>query len=170
MSKKSQQFSANVPRSPGTYSLVCLPTGDTYVGGTANLYRRACNHWCKMANGTATARIRSLVEIHGIKSFRFNVLQECDVSELGRLEWEAKLKLRPTLNHASEKWNGANYSGVNKATVSCQLEYRDHKSLDSLESQTGRSRSYVVRAAVLLLIKSHRDGKIDWGKSPRLWV
>jgi hypothetical protein len=53
-----------------------------------------------------------------------------------------------------------------KPTVSGQIEPEEMRRLDELCKQTGRTRSYIVRAAVLLLLREHDSQRIDWAYSP----
>jgi hypothetical protein len=56
-----------------------------------------------------------------------------------------------------------------KPTVSGQIEFSEDERLRKLIEETGRNRSYVTRAAILLLLKQHEAGLIDWSKGAEQW-
>jgi hypothetical protein len=57
-----------------------------------------------------------------------------------------------------------------KPIASGQVSVSENEQLNELCNDVDRTRSYVVRAAVLLLIKAtHRD-MIDWSEPPENWL
>jgi len=86
-----------IPKRPGVYRVVCIPTGDSYLGATVNLASRCVQH-CSPRVWMRGERLQAAYLKYGPRDFRFEVLELCDVDSLNAREiawWE---KLRPTLN------------------------------------------------------------------------
>jgi hypothetical protein len=58
---------------------------------------------------------------------------------------------------------------ANQPSLSGQIEFSEDERLRKLIEETGRNRSYVTRAAILLLLKQHEAGLIDWSKGAEQW-
>jgi hypothetical protein len=91
-----------VPKSGcGIYALVCEPTGDKYVGQTCGFPARWWGHRRLLENGKHdNLAIRELTQVHGMDSWRFDIIQECERERLAY--WEAwwMLEVKPRLNVA----------------------------------------------------------------------
>lgn len=56
-----------------------------------------------------------------------------------------------------------------KPTASGQIEPDESEYLNRLGDAVSRTRSYLVRAAIVLLIRENEAGRLDWGKPPEAW-
>lgn len=56
-----------------------------------------------------------------------------------------------------------------KPTASAQIEPSESAELDRICTVTGRSRSYVVRAAIIYILSQNAAGAIDWSVNAEQW-
>jgi group I intron endonuclease len=69
------------------YKITNVVNGKVYVGQTINYDKRKNSHISKLINGTHhNEHLQKSFNIHGIKSFAFEVIKECYESELDLLE------------------------------------------------------------------------------------
>jgi group I intron endonuclease len=67
----------------GIYKITCVPTGKIYIGSSKNLSRRVRRHFSKLSVNTHKNRyLQSAVDKYGLDSFRVDILEFCEVSEL----------------------------------------------------------------------------------------
>lgn len=66
----------NVPAGRGIYRIVCLPTGEEYVGATDNFRNRCAGHRTTIIHGRHHAiRLRELSLIWDISNFAFEIVE-----------------------------------------------------------------------------------------------
>lgn len=65
----------------GIYKIVNKETGKTYIGQSVNIERRFKEHCCKK-----DLVIDQAIEKHGKENFEFEIIEECDVSQLNERE------------------------------------------------------------------------------------
>lgn len=74
-------------QSAGIYEIVCSANGHRYVGSTASLVRRKCDHFKHLRRGIHKCRhLQSAFLKYGAGCFSFSVLMSCGVSDLIRNE------------------------------------------------------------------------------------
>ncbi len=89
----------HLPDAPGVYRINCTQTGECYVGGSASVRKRALQHTAQLAYGehyshAMQSRYREL----GPSAFSFEVLDQCDISDLSAREEAWIAKLSPAFN------------------------------------------------------------------------
>lgn len=81
------------------YQIVCLPTGDTYVGSTNNFARRWQQHRQDLQfNMHANYRLTNLYRHYGLAALEFSILETCAPERRLFREKAWIEKLRPTIN------------------------------------------------------------------------
>lgn len=72
-----------LPKAPGIYQIVCLPTGKFYVGSAASIYNRCNSHRHNMRhNQHQNKHMQHAWNKYGADMFSFRVLELCAVEEL----------------------------------------------------------------------------------------
>jgi len=66
---------ANLPEEAGVYEVVCLPTGERYIGGTSNFKTRVRMHRHRARSLKHTPRFNAAWAKHGEHAFRMRVIE-----------------------------------------------------------------------------------------------
>lgn len=100
-------------RRPGVYLIVCLPTGESYVGGSLCVTRRFQQHRYELRRGDHhSARLQAAWVEHGEDAFSFGYLVRCAESDVLRYEQHFLDVLKPEFN--TEKLAGSSF-GVRRS-------------------------------------------------------
>lgn len=71
----------------GIYEILCLPTGQRYVGQSVCLDERIASHKHQLQRGShINARLQKAWDIHGAEQFEFRVIELCEPEELEERE------------------------------------------------------------------------------------
>ncbi len=85
-------------KNPGIYKIVCVPTGEVYVGQSSKMHKRINQHKRHLITGTSdNQHLQRAWVKYGAESFEFSVIESLDNS-LGDNE------LRERLNELEQKW------------------------------------------------------------------
>ena len=93
---------------PGIYMIVCLPTGERYIGGTTrSIHRRFVEHQTALRRGVCrTPRLQAAYDEHGPSAFDYIPLKNFPPEEVAIREKEAIDTLKPALNIALARGKG----------------------------------------------------------------
>lgn len=80
----------------GVYSITNKITGNVYIGSSIDVVRRWMEHKTPKANGND--RLHSDMKKYGLENFSFEVIEECDMSELRQRELDYIRKMQPYYN------------------------------------------------------------------------
>lgn len=95
-------------RRPGVYLIVCLPTGEAYVGGSVCVTRRFQQHRYELRRGDHhSTRLQTAWDCHGESAFSFGYLVKCEESDVLRYEQHFIDVLKPEFN--TEKLAGNSF-------------------------------------------------------------
>lgn len=90
---------SHLPETAGVYRIVCVPTGECYVGGSACIRKRVYGHAVTLANGDSKhPALQQAYRQHGGSAFRAEVLDLCELDEVSLRESAWIGKLAPALN------------------------------------------------------------------------
>ena len=93
-------------RRPGVYLIVCLPTGESYVGGSLCVTRRFQQHRYELRRGDHhSTRLQAAWDQHGEAAFSFGYLVKCEEVDVLRYEQHFLDVLKPEFN--TEKLAGS---------------------------------------------------------------
>jgi group I intron endonuclease len=93
------QVKLNFRESAGVYQIICLPTGDTYIGSTNNFARRWHQHRDDLRLGIhANYRLTNLYLHYGAGALEFSILETCAPERRLYREKAWIEKVRPTIN------------------------------------------------------------------------
>lgn len=85
--------------SCGIYKITNIITGDFYIGSSINIYKRLSLHKSYMKlNKHDNHKIRNHAILHGIESFRFEIIEYCDLGDMHLREQYYVDLLNPTYN------------------------------------------------------------------------
>ncbi len=105
----------------GIYKIQNIENGKCYIGQSTNIHKRWAAHrnrWNKPSDHNYETPLYRAMRKYGIESFVFEVLEECDVSELSAKEIEY-------INRYNSFWNGYNQTpgGDNSARAQISKEH-----------------------------------------------
>jgi group I intron endonuclease len=83
----------------GIYRITNLVNGKTYIGQSIDIKRRFCDHRC--ISHESNIHLKRALKKYGKDNFRYEVLEECDISELDEKEIYYISTLKPEYNIAS---------------------------------------------------------------------
>lgn len=110
------------PKIPGVYMIECLINGNVYVGSCVNLYRRKISHFSLLRNNHHDNKdLQYDFNKYGVNCFLYCILEECDKSDLYKIEQyymdlhRANLYNRTILSNSSK---GIKYARESKLKMS----------------------------------------------------
>lgn len=83
----------------GIYRITNLVNEKTYIGQSIDIKRRFCEHRC--ISHESNIHLKRALEKYGKDNFKYEVLEECDISELDEKEIYYISTLKPEYNVAS---------------------------------------------------------------------
>lgn len=96
---------------PGIYMIVHTKSGKTYVGSSKNVLKRMSQHIVSLFNNKHHSyKLQNLFNQHGLGSFTFVMLQQCEIEDLFTVEQHHidSIPTRRRLN-VNKKADGSDY-------------------------------------------------------------
>ena len=149
----------------GVYLIICLPTGDSYVGASRTLRDRLTQHRSLLRRGRGSSKkMQYLWDTHGDGSFDFKAIIVCPEDLIDHYEQIAIDALKPTINAVpmAGKPKGFQHFGM--------MKYLVHGEMLSLRDISNKYK--IHRDTVLFRVKAGYSGNDlalppDHGRSAR---
>ncbi len=132
----------------GAYSILCLVTGERYVGGSKHILRRWRVHKCELRKAVhESPKLQEAWNRYGEASFKFEILEEgTNVLELEQLWLD---KLRPAFNVHTQ----SNPVGRRHKEATREKMRGPRPSLEGNQNARGAQRSPETRAKMAAAMK-----------------
>lgn len=103
-------------RRSGIYKIICIATGDTYVGKSKNLHQRWCQHRHSLNTKThPNPMLQELYNAHGMSQFIMELVElidDIDALETREVYWTDQLK--PSMNVVDTKLSANDVAEIRK--------------------------------------------------------